>query len=55
MWFGPVSMPSGGGQQEPCIKLRIVLTPIIEISYCFHYLATKMDVILVGCNTLLVR
>lgn len=33
------------------INLRIVLTHIIEISYCFYYLATKMDIILVGFNT----
>lgn len=33
------------------INLRIVITHITEISYCFYYLATKMDIILVGFNT----
>ena len=33
------------------LNLRIVLAHIIEISYCFYYLATKMDIILVGFNT----
>lgn len=27
------------------------LTRITEISYCFYYLSTKMDIILVGFNT----
>lgn len=33
------------------INLRIGLIHIIEISDCFYYLATKMDIILVGFNT----
>ena len=33
------------------LNLRTVLAPIIEISYCFYYLATKMDIILAGFNT----
>lgn len=33
------------------INLRIVLTHIIELSYCSYYLVTKMDIILVGFNT----
>lgn len=33
------------------ITFRILLTHIIEISYYFYYLATKMDIILVGFNT----
>lgn len=45
---------SGGGWQEGNINLRIVLTHITEISYCFYYLATEMDIILVGFSTLLV-
>lgn len=39
----------GGGKQT--ITLGILLTHAIEISYYFHYLATKMDIILVGFNT----
>lgn len=38
----------GGRKKE---TLRILLTHIIEISYCFYYLPTEMDIIRVGSNT----